>query len=34
MRVDMAAQQKEIERMKAMLEDVRQETQVFLSKKG
>lgn len=30
----MAAKQKEIERVKALLEDVRQETQVFLSKKG
>jgi chromosome segregation ATPase len=34
MRVDMAAKQKEIERVRALLEDVRQETQVFLSKKG
>jgi hypothetical protein len=34
MRVDMANKQREIERVKAMLEDVRQETQVFLSKKG
>lgn len=34
MRVDMATKQKEIERVKALLEDVRQETQVFLSRKG
>ncbi len=34
MRVDMANKQKEIERMRALLEDVRQETQVFLSRKG
>lgn len=34
MRVDMAAKQKEIERFRALLDDVRQETQVFLSKKG
>jgi metallophosphoesterase superfamily enzyme len=34
MRVDMATKQKEIERVRALLEDVRQETQVFLSRKG
>ena len=34
MRVEMANKQKEIERVRALLEDVRQETQVFLSRKG
>ena len=30
----MANKQKEIERVRALLEDVRQETKVFLSRKG
>lgn len=34
MRVDMVNKQKEIERIKVLLDDVRQETEGFLSKKG
>ena len=34
MRVEMANKQKEIERVRALLDDVRQQTQVFLNRKG